>query len=292
MRQVLTTDDLDRDLIDRVIARASTPGPRHPLPAPFVLATLFTTSSLRTRVGFTAAAHRLGGHVIHIDALRFSESMSSAEPLGQAIASLATMVDALVIRSASRNLSSEVGGVRIPILNGGDASGNHPTQALGDLAVLRRQGDVPTLRVGMVGDFSMRAAQSLLQVLHREPPALLRCFTLPDLMVPTWDASTLQVRSTLDDVSDLDVLYVIGLPAHCQDREISEEMRRTLQVKAQVLDRLSPSALVYSPGPIIDELDASAISRVTPGLLDAWRLVQDVRVELLREVLSASTGEA
>ena len=111
-------------------------------------------------------------------------------------------------------------------------------------------------------------------------------------MVPTWDASTLQVRSTLDDVSDLDVLYVIGLPAHCQDREISEEMRRTLQVKAQVLDRLSPSALVYSPGPIIDELDASAISRVTPGLLDAWRLVQDVRVELLRDVLSASTVEA
>ena len=121
-----------------------------------ILATCFFEASTRTRLSFESAMHRLGGNCIG-----FADPSSTSHLKGETLADTIRMVsaysDAVVLRhpkEGSAKLASEVSD--IPVINGGDGAGQHPTQTLLDLFTINDEvGKLEGLKVGMLGDLRL-----------------------------------------------------------------------------------------------------------------------------------------
>lgn len=260
---VVSIDDLSDDEIGRVLRRASEfekcTGNRGDESTRLV-GLLFAETSLRTRVGFLAAAARLGWQGIDVFERRSSPT-SMVESWGDTLETLCGYVDVLVVRAGEqleRSMLSER--VSIPFLNGGSVGpdAEHPSQALIDLYAIEREcGAVGDLKVAICGDLRMRAVRSLLKMFVRHPPRLLVLVTVPDLI---GEGSLLRVLPTEVefregwDLEDVDVLYVAGIP----HRAIPEGQRDLLRVTPHALGGLASHAVIFSPLPVIDEIDDSA----------------------------------
>src|ERR1051325_7296133 len=103
-----------------------------------ILATLFFEPSTRTRLSLESAMIRLGGSCISV-AEPGSTSSTKGETLSDTVRMVASYSDAIVIRhprEGSARLAAKVS--RVPIVNGGDGAGQHPTQTLTDLFTIRK----------------------------------------------------------------------------------------------------------------------------------------------------------
>ncbi len=100
---------------------------------------LFFEPSTRTRVSFELAAKRLGATVINLNA--YESSLKKGETVLDTVLNLEAMgMDVFVVRHGQRGIPAELdAGVRAPIVNAGDGTGEHPTQGLLDTLVLRRR---------------------------------------------------------------------------------------------------------------------------------------------------------
>lgn len=132
-----------------------------------VLATMFYEPSTRTSASFDAAMQRLGGRVIPVSVS--SSSVKKGETLQDSIRTLACYVDAIVLRHGSED-SADVAKKYspVPIINGGNGSKEHPTQALLDLFTIREElGTVNGITVTFMGDLKYgRPVHSLCHLLR------------------------------------------------------------------------------------------------------------------------------
>jgi len=104
-----------------------------------VLANLFFEASTRTRVSFAAAFARLGGSVCDTTGFTFS-SMAKGESLQDTARVIAGYADAIVLRHPEQGAVAEfAAAIEIPVINGGDGPGEHPSQALLDLYTIQRE---------------------------------------------------------------------------------------------------------------------------------------------------------
>lgn len=225
-----------------------------------VVGLLFGETSLRTRVGFAAAAAHLGWHTIDIHERRHSPS-SMIESWGDTLRTLSGYLDVLVARPGERLERSLLEThLRIPFVNAGGVGpeAEHPSQALIDVfSVEQELGPVGKLQIAVCGDLRMRAVRSLLRLLARRQPKRVVLVTVPDLIDPVPLPSPLKELVEWREPWDLDgvdVLYVVGIP----HQAIPEARRDTLRVTATALEALPAGAIVLSPLPIIDEIDAPA----------------------------------
>ncbi|MBT3711899.1 MAG: hypothetical protein HOG15_00940, partial [Anaerolineae bacterium] len=134
-----------------------------------ILANLFYEPSTRTSSSFHAAMERLGGSVIPINNVKYS-SVSKGESLADTIRTLECYADVIVLRHP------EVGSAAIaaeaaakPVLNAGDGTGEHPTQALLDLFTIFSElgiGEIDGKTITMLGDLKYgRTVHSLARLL-------------------------------------------------------------------------------------------------------------------------------
>jgi aspartate carbamoyltransferase catalytic subunit len=260
VKKVVTVADLSDEEIDLVLRRAAELASGATITArPFILGTLFLTPSMRTRVGFSVAAQRLGGTSVAVDELRVDPAMSQAESLTDSLRVLAGMVDVVVART-----DEDLRGVLPPdlpaaLINGGGPQG-HPSQALIDLAAIERfSGSPEKLHIGLCGDLRMRAATSLLQLLERRRVAQVSLM-YPDDREPILPAGLAQraLRVEPEAVIDLDVLIMIGLPQGTGPHMLDAAHRASYALDSDRLARLPASAVVLSPLPVIDEITAEA----------------------------------
>jgi aspartate carbamoyltransferase catalytic subunit len=286
VNHLLRVSDLTDDEVDRVLARASelADGAR-PAPRGLVLGSLFLTPSMRTRVGFQVAAHRLGGSAVSVDELRVDAAMSAAESFDDALRVLAGMVDVVVTRTPftmSPKLLSLVG---CPVINGGDDV-EHPTQGLIDLAAIERfRGDVRALHIGLCGDLRMRAAASLLQLLARRPPASVTLI-YPDGREPRLPEGLAgATRSELAAGKDLDVLVMIGLAPGSGPYRLDEAQRRPYMLDPAGMSALPAGAVVLSPMPVIDEIADAAKADPRVRMYEQSDHAVHVRTAILEFVL-------
>jgi aspartate carbamoyltransferase catalytic subunit len=134
-----------------------------------IVINIFFENSTRTRSSFEVATKRLGGDVVNLDVN--TSSTSKGETLFDTAANLDAMNPiAIIVRhknSGVPQLLSQY--VKCSIINGGDGSHSHPTQALLDLFTLRRIfGDVKGKRIAIVGDIkNSRVANSNIELLNR-----------------------------------------------------------------------------------------------------------------------------
>lgn len=261
-KHLLSIDDLTDTEIDRILARASgfEAGAEPIDRARRVVGLLFGQTSLRTRVGFASAANRLDWNTIDIFERRHDPT-SIVESWADTLRTLSGYLDVLVGRpgeNLDRDLLTE--NLTIPYVNGGSVGpdAEHPSQALIDLYSIEADaGPIADLGIAICGDLRMRAAHSLLRLLRRRRPRDVALITVPTLNDPSALSGPLRDIGRYRDPWDLkgiDVLYVVGIP----HQAIPESVRDTLRVTTGTMERLPDEAVVLSPLPVVDEIDADA----------------------------------
>lgn len=185
-----------------------------------VLATLFFEPSTRTRLSFEVAMKKLGGEVIGFVGAE-SSSVAKGENLADTVKTVERYSDVIVLRHPQINsakLAAER--VEIPVINAGDGSNQHPTQAMLDLYTIKKEkGKIDGLNIALVGDLKHgRTVRSLAYGLARYnvhtylvSPLQLR---MPEEVRADLDsigASYEEVTNLSDVISALDVVYIIRI---------------------------------------------------------------------------------
>lgn len=289
MRSVLSIDDLSRDDIELIFVQAHllhrerrvTPSiPKR------VAGLIFLEPSLRTRIGFAAAAGRLGWHVVEVAERRQSPT-SSLESWSDTLRTVAGYSDVVVARPAIPLGPEDIScAASCALINAGDVgpSAEHPSQALIDVfAIEELVGPVGNLRVAIVGDPRMRAVRSLLRLLARRPPLVLAVVAdqqhLAGVEFPPELAQRTDVRSW-EDLQDMDVVYIAGIPHGA----LPLDRREALLATAERVQRLRPSCTILSPMPVIDEMDLDTRRSGRNRMFQQSDLGLFVRMALLQHI--------
>ena len=262
IRHLLSAADLDADnatlVLDTAAEMANLAGrevKKLPTLRGRTVVNLFYEDSTRTRISFEAAAKRLSADVINFSAK--GSSVSKGESLKDTALTLQAMgADAVVIRHAAsgapHRLAAWVDG---SVLNAGDGTHEHPTQALLDAYTMRaRLGRLDGLAVAIVGDvLHSRVARSNVLLLHTlgarvtlvGPPTLL------PVGVDAWPAKT---SYDLDAVlPDADVVMMLRVQRERMDDAYFPSVReysRRYGLDAVRMRKLPEHAIVMHPGPM------------------------------------------
>ena len=261
-RHVLSMHDLTADDVTRVLDTAESfreVGSRVIKKVPALrgrtVVNFFLENSTRTRISFELAAKRLSADVINFAA--GGSSVSKGESLKDTALTLQAMgADAIVIRHSSSGSPLQLTGwVDGHVLNAGDGTHEHPTQALLDLYTMREKlGRLEGLRVAIVGDvLHSRVARSLCFGLVKMG-AEVTLIGPPTLIPPDAPAWGVQVNYDLDGViPKLDVCYMLRVQRERQRLEYFPSVReynRLFGLTATRADALPEGSLIMHPGPM------------------------------------------
>lgn len=240
-----------------------------------ILANLFYEASTRTDASFSIAMKRLGGEVHNIVGVQFS-SVSKGETLTDTVRILSGYSDVLVLRhpqqgsaaAAAAAIHSQcrlMGSNPVPLLNGGDGIGEHPTQALLDVyTIVQKCGRVEGLSIALIGDLKHgRTVHSLARLLRHYPGVRLTLIApemlpMPDELVDDLRESGIEVRtaeSIEEVVRDIDVWYVTRVQKERFADEASyKSVQGSYSVTAETVSRMREKAIVMHPLPRVGEI--------------------------------------
>ncbi len=172
MKHLINTKDLSIDEINQIFKRAQELKEKsinQNTLANRLIITIFFENSTRTRSSFEIAAKRLGASVVSLDVSK--SSAKKGETLFDTAANLDAMEpNAIVVRHKNAGVPKILSNyVNCPILNGGDGSHAHPTQALLDLFTIKEHfKDIKGKKIAIVGDIkNSRVANSNIELLSR-----------------------------------------------------------------------------------------------------------------------------
>ena len=271
-RHLLSAGDLTRDEAELVLTtaeemRSLADRPIKKLPAlrGRTVVNLFFEDSTRTRISFEAAAKRLSADVINFAAK--GSSLSKGESLKDTALTLEAMgADAVVVRhsasGAPHRLASS-GWIRSSVVNAGDGTHEHPTQALLDAFTMwRHLGSLDGRRVAIVGDvLHSRVARSNALLLHTlgaqvtlvSPPTLL------PVGVETWPVET---SYDLDAViPKADVVMMLRVQAERMQAAFfptAREYSRRYGLDGRRMASLQDHTIVMHPGPMVRGMEITA----------------------------------
>jgi aspartate carbamoyltransferase catalytic subunit len=298
MRHLLSIDELDRAAIEQIVERAASFAEvsdreikKVPALRGRLVVNLFYEASTRTRSSFELAAKRLSA-----DVLNFSSSGSSVEKgesLKDTVATLSAYnPDALVVRSPHVGASALVADwTPAAVINAGDGTHEHPTQALLDVYTLvQRLGSLDGRQIWIVGDVRhSRVARSDILAFTRMGAHVTVCG--PPTLIPRGiEALGCDVRYDLDDLRQADVVYALRMQNERMREAYVPSLREYVanyQINAR---RLSPRQLLMHPGPVnrgvelasdaVDSAQALITTQVQAGVV--------VRMAVLYELLAGA----
>jgi aspartate carbamoyltransferase catalytic subunit len=278
---------------------------RHPLKK---LATLrgktvaiaFFEASTRTRISFTTAASRLGADTMSLQAE--SSSLKKGESLIDTVRTLEAMrPDGIVMRHSSSGAPEFVAQrLEIPVINAGDGTHEHPTQALLDALTIRdRKGKLEDWNVTILGDIlHSRVARSNIHLLSKFGARITLCG--PPMWVPRELENlapnirrTPHIKEALDGADVVMVLRVqterIHEPALAADEYIAG-----YQLTPERLRLARPDALVLHPGPMIRglEIDSAVADGPQSCVLEQVTNGLAVRMALLYHLVGGAPADA
>ena len=278
---------------------------RHPLKK---LATLrgktvaiaFFEASTRTRISFSTAASRLGADMMNLQAE--ASSLKKGESLLDTVRTLEAMrPDGIVIRHSSSGAPEFVAErLEIPVLNAGDGTHEHPTQALLDALTIRdRRGSLDGLNLTIVGDIlHSRVARSNIHLLSKFGARITLCG--PAMWVPReLEKLAPGVRRALrmeDALEGADIVMVLRVQTERlhEPSLAPEEYVLGYQLTPERLRLAKADAVVLHPGPMIRGLEidpgvadgpqSAVLEQVTNGLA--------VRMALLYHLVGGAPADA
>jgi aspartate carbamoyltransferase catalytic subunit len=315
MRHLLSTLDLGRedavgllDVAEDMASVADREVKKLPTLRGRTVVNLFFEDSTRTRVSFEVAAKRLSADVINFSAK--GSSLSKGESLKDTAQTLAAMgADAVVIRhgsSGAPRVLAESGWIDAGVVNAGDGTHEHPTQALLDAFTIRRRlhgtgsrgRDLEGVRVAIVGDIlHSRVARSnlwLLTTLGAEV-TMVGPETLLPFGVSDWPVRT---SHDLDEVLDgaPDVVMMLRVQAERMQHAFfpnTREYAREWGLDDDRVARLPAGTMVMHPGPMNRglEISARAADSARSTVLEQVANGVSIRMAVLYSLLSGSGTE-
>jgi len=221
-----------------------------------MIVNLFFEASTRTRTSFEIAAKRLGADAISIAAS--GSSVSKGESLVDTLNTLAAMrPNAIVMRhSASGAPHFLARHLAMPIINAGDGTHEHPTQALLDArTILDRRASLEGLRVAIIGDIAhSRVARSNVYLLSKFGAQIVLCG--PASLLPPELACLAPGVTLTNDIKrailNADVIMMLRVQLERQHEAAfpAGEYFQFYGLRLEHLDMAKPDAIVMHPGPI------------------------------------------
>lgn len=228
-----------------------------------LIASCFFEPSTRTRLSFETAVQRLGGKVIG-----FADGANTSAKKGETLADTARMIasytDAIIIRhpkdGAARVLAEFS---RVPVINAGDGTNQHPSQTLLDLlTIYETQGRLDGLKIAIAGDLKYgRTVHSLAQALKRwqcefafiSPLSL----AMPDYITEELDEANCpyQKFTSLEQAVEwADILYMTRVQRERFDEQEFAKIQGKFNLHADILNHAKSNLRVLHPLPRVDEI--------------------------------------
>ncbi len=312
MRHLLSTKDLTRDeavaildVAEDMADVATREIKKLPALRGKTVVNLFFEDSTRTRVSFEVAAKRLSADVINFSGK--GSSVSKGESLKDTAQTLAAMgADAVVIRhsaSGAPRVLADSGWIDAGIVNAGDGTHEHPTQALLDAYTVRKRlhgtasrgRDLDGVTVTIVGDVvHSRVARSNVWLLHALG-ASVRLVAPATLLPVSLDGWPVTWGYDLDDAVDAgpDVIMMLRIQAERMNAAYfptAREYSRQWGLDDERTARLPAATMVMHPGPMNRglEISAAAADSSRSTVLEQVANGVSIRMAVLYHLLSGS----
>ena len=309
---LLSAADLTKESALNLLSTAKklaqiTDGPNKKLPTlrGKTVVNLFFEDSTRTRISFETAAKRLSADVINFSAK--GSSVSKGESLKDTAQTLQAMgADAVVIRHGSSGAAKRLADtqwIQAAVINAGDGTHEHPTQALLDAFTIKQhlrnnEKDLSGVKVLIVGDIlHSRVARSNVLLLTKlgAQVTLVAPPTLFPVGVSDWPV---KISYDLDqEISKCDVVMMLRIQLERMNDSFfpsSQEYSKRFGLNSVRLAKLSKSAIVMHPGPMNRGLEISAESAddLKSVIIDQVKNGVAIRMAVLYELLGgAPIGE-
>ena len=276
MTGLITMDDLTNEEILSILddAERLLPVARGELYLPLlqgrIMGNLFFEPSTRTRMSFETAMKRLGGDVVNLGDVKTS-SVVKGETLFDTIQMVDGYTDIIAMRHPRQGAARYAqDAARVPILNGGDGAGHHPTQTMLDLfTILQSHGTLEGLSVVLAGDLRYgRTVHSLSHALVRfgcklilASPELLRmpAEIIEDLR--EHGADVIETEELLGNINDADVVYMTRIQKErFADEDEYTKVAGAYKLHARDVANVKSEMIIMHPLPRVDEIHPSVDS--------------------------------
>lgn len=264
----------------------------------FTTGLFFFEESTRTRVGFEVATARLGGTAVTVGATKHTGHMSAAESWSDTIRSVGGYFDVVCVRhrdSTAASLAAAILG-EVPVINCGNGSDEHPTQALIDLLAVSEHlaGPPDGVHIALVGDLrNMRSAHSLLLALAMYRAVTVTAVCPPELEPPdrfmrafVASGNGFETVRSLADVTAVDLVYVAGFAPGASTEYQDAGARAPYRVTSALVRALPPHVGIFCPLPRIDEIDREVDLLPQARYFRQSELALHMRMAVLRRVLT------
>ena len=273
MAGLITMDDLTNEQILEILADAERllPVARGEMYLPLlqgrILGNLFFEPSTRTRMSFETAMKRLGGDVVNLGDVKTS-SVVKGETLFDTIQMVDGYTDIIAMRHPRQGAAQYAqDAANVPILNGGDGAGHHPTQTMLDLFTIKQaHGRLEGLKVVLAGDLRYgRTVHSLSHALTRFGCELI--FASPDLLkmpeeivsdLRSQGADVVETEDLYGSMADADVVYMTRIQKErFADEDEYARCAGAYKLHARHLNEVKQDMIIMHPLPRVDEIDPS-----------------------------------
>ena len=249
-----------------------------------ILINAFFEPSTRTSLSFECAMKQLGGNVI-----TFNEEVSSVkkgESFKDTIRTLECYGDIMVLRHPDKEkvkIASKM--IKIPLINGGNGSGEHPTQALLDLyTIYKRFLSLENKHILFIGDIkNSRTIHSLIKLFELYPATKM-------YLLPYTKCEPIKNTQIVDETVDLSLFDVVYCTRYQKERVHESEVRDEFVVDMDFINRMKPDRIVMHPMPRNTEIDPSVDNCDKCVYFEQMRNGIPIRKALLLKTLNSSSS--
>jgi aspartate carbamoyltransferase catalytic subunit len=253
---MLRTADLSVEKINKLLKEANefSKGKILKAKTEIFVSNLFFENSTRTKTSFDVAERKLGLNVVPFDIS--VSSVKKGESLYDTVKTLKSLgIDLCVIRHQKEKFYDEFKGIEIAIINGGDGTGNHPSQNILDLMTIQQEfGKFEGLKIGIVGDVKhSRVANSNAEVLRKLGAKVF--FSGPEQWFDEGTIINGTYLSINDLVKEVDVLMLLRIQHERHEGEeklklSASKYHKQFGLTTEREKSMKKNAIIMHPAPI------------------------------------------
>ena len=240
-----------------------------------ILGNMFFEPSTRTRISFGASFNLLGGNVREITEVG-SSSLAKGESLADTAQVLSGYSDIIVMRHPEINSVKKFAEAsRVPVINAGDGSNEHPSQALLDLYTIQKElsqnnKSIDGLRIALVGDLKFgRAVHSLCKILSLYDDVKMNLISPEELKLPIELVESISAKGVTitetenleDGISEVDIIYVTRVQEErFKNKQDADKYRGLLSLNQSIYTaNCEPNTVIMHPLPRDSRSDANEL---------------------------------
>lgn len=253
---LINLQNIDKEFISRIFKEANffKSKKQFAICCGYTLANVFFEPSTRTSLSFEVAMKKLGGHVIYFQ--KDYSSMKKGESIYDTLKTIESYADIIVFRHPDNNIIYSLKDkINIPIINGGNGSGEHPTQALLDLFTIHERFNIFTtdpIKLLFIGDIKhSRTIHSLHYLLKLFENISVYFYSYPGCKTDYMDETNSIYN--FDNISDFDVVYCTRI-----QKERFDSSNCNIQdyiIDLQILSKMKNSSIILHPLPRNEEIN-------------------------------------